>query len=638
MTSINCIKNTQFNCSKACFDNGCESECYFSKNDVNPFGISVLPGSNKFIEYPPKNCNLNSCEESNNFLDCIKNSDLCPKIFPPTCICVRDCMDFSAIAQVNFFNGDIIICDKNIECQNSNFQGLTVPYNDLIDVLPNLLGINGSLYIIGTQYRRITGFDKLRFVTGSIIIVNNPNLVSIPSFPNLLNIGGQIIFNPESSGNPCDGTSKCGRSAIIIANNQYLRKISGFEAVRQIKDGIFIIDNVSLTHICGFIHLYRTDRIVIRGNCKLTKIVGFCYIDTINVGLFILNNNMDGDYDMILGAFTNLENTGRIVIVGNNNLKSIKFDSLRVVDGTFVIRANNQLDEISSSLQFTKNLFIECNKKLVHIKFPCLLEINHILAINNNGSLLCINSFDELKKVGGTIIISDNKQLTEINGLNKLKYIGSECIYRPFLQHCDESDSCEYIENIDFDWISICLDDCIVNDFFCVDIFDKSYMVCCFQLSEDFFNFICNNAKSCDESIMDDCFPTCVSSSLIIFRNQRLKAIGGFCNLKHINSSIYIIYNTVLHTINSFGQLAFALDIWIRNNPCLKYIIGFSNLISIRDLVIAETSNLIDLNSIKSLEFAQKISIEAKNSKSVKYSKCPIPSVLGYVLYYCYDN
>jgi len=140
------------------------------------------------------------------------------------------------------------------------------------------------------------------------------------------------------------------------------------------------------------------------------------------------------------------------------------------------------------------------------------------------------------------------------------------------------------------------------------------------------------------EIIRDQCIPDTLSYSIIIFRNQKLKAIGGFCNLKHVESNIYIIYNAVLHTINAFGQLAYALDIWIRNNPQLKYIISFANLLSIRDFIVYESLCLIDLNSIKSLEFAQNIAIEAKTSKSVKYPRNPIPSVLGYTLYYSYDN
>ena len=639
MSNINNIKSAQSSTEQYCFDNECNSDCNFSKNDNDPYGISVLPGSNRFVEYPKKNSCLNDdcCDDAPNFLRSIRINDLCPKAYPPTSICIRDSNDFSSIAQVNFINGDLIICDKMTECPNDNLQGLAVANNDLLNILPNLLGINGSIYIIGTQYRRITGFDKLRFVTGSIVIVNNIHLVTIPSFPNLLNVGGQIIFNPISSSDPdCHNSSKCGRSAIIIANNASLKRIAGFEEIRQVNDGIFIIDNVSLTHICGFMHLYRTNRIVIRRNAQLIKIIGFHFIDTINIGLFILSNNTDNKRELIIDAFGKLKSAGNIIISDNEGLKTIKFDELKIVCKNFAICLNNSLQEISSSVQYVNNLYIEHNKKLTYIKFDCLQEINYTLNINSNCSLLCINTFNELKNVGSGIVISDNKQLTEINGFNCLKYIGSKCICN---SSCQINDcGCTIDDNNDFDWNTLtCTDDCTIVDNFPIDMFDETKL-CNWHISENFFRFVCNGAKSCCAITTSECIPSCLSYSLIIFHNQKLKAIGGFCELKHVNSNIYIVDNAILHTINAFGQLAFALDIWIRNNPQVKYIIGFSNLLSIRDLVISESSGLSDFNSIKSLEFAQKIAIESKNFKTVKFSKHPIPSVLGYVLYYCYNN
>jgi hypothetical protein len=646
---LNCV-----DAAKLC-SNGCDSECNLYANQSFPFGITIIPGSGKLTEFPISNENLNCPDDSTNFLDCIRNADLCPRAYPPTNICIRDCTEFAAISQVNFINGDLIIGDPEIPIGSTGIlQILPLPGNDLLNIFPNLLGINGSLYIVGTQYRRITGFDRLRFVTGSIVIVNNPNLISIPTFPSLLSVGGLITLIPPISDvagsldKEFSVTShedpfldpRCGRSAIIIANNASLRKITGFEALRQVKDGIFIASNACLTHICGFIHLYRTDRIVIKSNPKLNKIIGFCYTDTINIGLYILDNNLDGEYDLIINAFVALETAGRIVIVGNNGLKVLKFNSLRIVVNEFVIRANNHLEELSSSVQFVNDLYIENNRNLHIIKLSCLHEVNFTMNINGNCSLLCLDTFDELRRVGHGIIIADNKQLTELRGFNKLKYIGSECVTRPFNQLPNPCNGCGCTTGIVFDWTSIVrLPDCSIIDPFVVNFFDDSRSSCAYVLPIDFFRLVCNpNNTNCSELIVDQEIPDILSYSLIIFRNQRLKAIGGFCNLKHVESNIYIINNAILHTINAFGQLAYALDIWIRNNPLLKYIIGFANLLSIRDFVVYESLCLIDLNSIKSLEFAQEIAIEAKTSRSVKFPRHPIPSVLGYVLYYSYDN
>lgn len=632
MSHQSCKNSESINSSKAYIEINCESEYPYYKNNSLPFGITVIPGSGKLSEFPVPLDNF-SQEDGGSLLDYIKNTNFCPRSYPPTNICIKECNEFSAVSSVNFINGDLIIADSEKECKIDDgiLQHLTITNTDTIDIFPNLLGINGSLYIVGTKYRQITGFDKLRFVTGNIVIVNNPNLISFPNFPSLLSVGGRVI--PKVCNEHDQSEICCTRSAIIIANNCCLRKITGFEALRQVKDGIFIVDNPCLSHICGFIHLYRTDRIVIKGNSRLTKVVGFCYTDTINIGLFIIDNNLDGDYDFLFNAFLELETVGRIVIIGNNSLKSLKFDSLRIVK-EFIVRANKQLIEIESSVQFVSNLHIEGNKDLVTIKFATLEEINQLLTINKNISLVSIDTFNDLRRVGAGIIIADNTQLTEINGFNKLKYIGAGCVNNPKQNKYCEDDEID----IDYNWLHIIhITDCNICDKFTLTAYDEIRNSYIYRLPNEFYKLVCNPKPNCCEENKCEEIPSCLSFSFIVFRNQKLKLIGGFTNLKHINSNIYIIYNATLHTINAFEHLCYALDIWIRNNYSLKHIIGLGNLISVRDLIVYESLGLINLNNIKSLEFAQKIAIEAKTEKTVKYPSVPIPSIFGYTLYYGYD-
>lgn len=629
-------------CSETC--NGCSS----NRIDGSPFGVSIIAGSGKLSEFPLSNDSLNCPEEGSTLLECIRNADICPKAFPPTTICVRECPEFSSLSQTNFINGDLVIAAPLLTsfANIGTLQVLPPPSNDLIDIFPNLLGINGSLYIVGTPYRNITGFEKLRFVTGSIVIVNNPNLIVIPEFASLLSVGGQVVFVSNNS-SPTElaiaqadpVTEKCGRSAIIIANNASLRKIRSFEAIRQVEDGIFIADNSCLTHICGFVHLYRSDRIVIARNPILSRIVGFCMLDTVNIGLYILDNNLDGQGDLIINAFDALETAGRIVVVGNNSLGFLKFKSLRNVLNEFIVRSNNSLTELYTSLQATGDLYVENNRSLHSLRVPCLFEVNFNISISANCSLQCLDTFDELKRVGGSIQIADNKQLIEIKGFNNLKYVGEQCTERPLFQLPNSCQGCGCNADVAFDFTSIIvLPDCTIIDDFPVNFYDNSVNACAYVLPIEFYRQLCNAVTPCGEVVVDEEIPDVVNFSILIFRNPRLKAIGGFCNLKHISSSLYIIGNIVLHTINAFGQLAYALDIWIRNNSSLKYIIGFANLLAIRDFVVLESLSLLDLNGLKSLEFAQDIAIEAKSVRSVKFGCNPIPSVFGYILYYSYEG
>lgn len=621
--------------SKICCNTGCQIE-------GSPLGVVVIPGSGKLTEFPVTNNNLNCADEGKNVLDCVKNTNICPKAFSPSNVCLHECAEFAAASKLNFINGDLVIADPEppMLAPGGILQHLPLaPTNELSNILPNLLGINGSLYIVGTHYKKISGFDSLRFVTGKIVIANNLELSEIPDFPCLLNVGGELIFIPPISDVPAE--ELCGQGSIIIANNNILRKISGFEALRQVSDGIFIADNPCLTHICGFIHLYRTNRIVIKGNPKLGKVVGFCYVDSINIGLYIFDNNLDGETDLVINSFGMLETAGTIVLIANNGLKSYRLGSLRTVGSQLVIRSNCQLEELFSSVNFVNELYIENNKSLVCISLPCLTEVNLGMNINANCGLLCLDTFDELRRVGSGIMIADNKQLTELKGFSKLKYIGSNCSHRPLIQLPSQCITCTCIVDIIFDWDSIVVivlpdGTCSIIFDFPPNTFDPASLACAYELPDDFYRLLCHPSTPCGELAIIEEIPEAVSYSLIIYRNQRLRTISGFSSLKHLNSNLYIIHNVGLHTINSFHQLIFGLDVWIRNNPQLKHVIGFSNLLSIRDFILLESHCLCEINSLKCLDFAQSILIEAKTASALKNQRTLIPSVSGYLLYYCF--
>jgi hypothetical protein len=389
---------------------------------------------------------------------------------------------------------------------------------------------------------------------------------------------------------------------------------------------------------------------VINQNAKLSKLVGFCYTDTLNVGLFILDNNTDGEFDLTISAFLTLETAGQVTVIGNSYLKTFKLDALKTVIGSFTIRSNPQLEELSSSVEFVSNLFIENNKSLAIINFPALHEVNQRFSVSANCALLVLDTFDRLKRVGAGIIIADNTQLAEIKGFNSLKYVGASCI-RPFTP--DFGTPPNACVNNQF---GVCA--CLVNHhvhlhcapcsnsattepvlhFNVAQFDDLAAFACAFILDASFFLLLCNPNATCLFTAVNPPSASIVNYSIIIFNCNRLRAIGGFANLKELEAVLFIVNNSVLHTINAFGQLAFLLDLWIRNNPSLKYIIGFNSLISVRNLVVLETVCLCDWNNLCCLEYAQNIAIESKTAKAVKLCKHCIPSVTGYDLYYSFES
>lgn len=648
-------------CSSKCATTQCvlsSQNCTNAVDNSLPFGITIIPGSGALTEVPVSSDAFNCFDDSNNLLECIQNANVCPKAFQASNLCVATCPEFAASSTVNFINSDLVIGDNILEGFQSRsaerfdiLQILPDVSNDLLNIFPNLLGINGSLYIVGTNYRNISGFDRLRFVTGRIVIVNNPNLLTIPSFSRLLNVGGQVVIEPPiSSPSDVEGSqfsaqqilpinAVCGLGAIIIANNTSLVKINGFDDIRQVKDGIFIADNPCLTSICAFPHLYQTDRIVIKGNARLSAIMSFCYLDSVNVGLYIFNNNSNGDFDLKISGFINLTRVGTLVVSSNMALRSISFDNLTDVCGSLVVRSNPDLQELSlAALRSVGSLLIENNRALEILTIPDIESVTFQLKINANCALQCINSFRHLRRVGHTIVISANPQLVEISGFENLKYVGTECVERPIddtpTSVCGPACGC--IANVEYDWTLISRDECVIVDNFLPDTFDSIQDACGYVLPTEFFVSVCNPAPACGQLDVEFNIPEQLAYSIIIYRNQRLRAIGGFCSLRNIASNLYIVSNPTLHTIKAFPSLAYALDIWIRNNPNLRYINGFSSLISIRDFVVYESKCLIDLKSICSLEFAQNIAIQARCNSSVKYPNAPIPSVFGYTIYYSF--
>lgn len=698
-TSNKCTTSTTDHCPKCrkstdhCSSSGpCSTDkfnCGCNNSNNFPFGIIIIPGSGKLTECPSSFNSLNDQDNVCNILDCIADTSICPRINTGCSICIKNCSEFAAMACVNFINADLVITSEHHEHnehhehyeryeryeRHDRHHCLPCCSDDALDVFPNLLGINGSLYIINTNYTKISGFEKLRFVTGSIIIVNNPTLVCIPSFPSLLNVGGEVLCKgfehgssapvpvpalsllplhpPGPNGCPSDchrnTTEICPSSYILIANNLSLRKITGFEALRQVSDGIFIAANHCLTQICGFTHLYSVKRLVIFANPSLCKIVGFCYLDSLSNGLYIVQNGSNSVGDLGLDAFLALENAGAVVFIQNSTLRSIKLDALNAI-GILLVSGNDCLESISIGANIIGILSIIHNKNLKSIDFPNLATVGGNLTISANCSLPVLCNFNKLQRVTGGIIISENSHLCEINAFNAVKYIGSNCTLQfrfGALEHHPDQNLGQYYSQPQcplpfcfirdpFDWEHINVSrDCEIKNNFNANVFDFLALECGYALPPEFYSSICNKLQCCSFNNSSS-GPLAVNYSIIIYKNQRLKEINAFNCLKEVNSSIYIVDNANLCSIIAFKILAFALDIWIRNNSCLKTIKGLNKLLFIRDLVVYETSGLSNFNGIKSLEFAQTIRTEAKTANSIVYAKYPIPSILGYILYYCY--
>lgn len=647
---------------------GTDTECRYIKRDYYPSGAKIINGSGRMISISSKGIDKTyeplRCGNSPKYLAELAKG-YCPPQFDCG-ICIKDCCEFKSAECINYIDGDLIIKCSGICEKGTGLPGLKKYDNrrEVHDIFPNLIGVNGSIYIIGTDYGKITGFKNLEYVVGDIVIVNNENLVVHPTFPSLITVGRKTI----------DLFSQCdqsivdfqphikGTGRIIIGNNPLLRKIIGFELLRQVSTGIYILENECLTQICGFINLFRTDDIVINSNKNLHKIIGFCYTDTVSE-LIIACNNHRGDSLFIVDAFHNLINTSNLIIYCNHHLKAICLSKLMNNKYSLVIDKNRELEIIKfGSLAFANIIAIRHNNSLNELEFPSLQAIDDGLFIENNDSIEKISTFDSLKRIGKSIHIIGNKRLISIKGFESVQYIGSYA-YPLSDSKCDEKCTDCGCQGTYWDTLIDCFDSQSGNfSGLCYDISSESQTeyecyaenyqncydrtgeqilnyypnICGVFLPSDIYNYLCGPDNKCRKNDIDSNSynQTVLVTSVVIYNNNRLVDINAFNSVKNVESNIYIIKNRDLLTITAFSTLDFVTDIWIRNNPVLKKIFGFSELKGARVINVLETVCLDEFYSLDKLEHCEYILIEAKNSKSIKGIKGFKPSVNGTIIYY----
>lgn len=626
--------------------------------------VAVLNGSGKLIEFGLiedkniinlenfKNANNQNSENTDNNNDNDNNNNnndndnddknysnlneiydgIGPQMFNVP-VCVKECNDFKMAEIPNYINGDlIIISDDSKMC--SVFSSLGKTFMDCMQIFNNLIGINGSLYIVGTSYQKIAGFEKLEFILGDLIIVNNQKLTSIPIFPSLRIIGRNnlmdINFNVKGTGR------------IIISNNNLLEKIIGFEMIKQISKGIYIIDNPKLTDICGFINLSRTGDIIINNNNNLQNILGFCYIDFIRHHLSIsCNNNTNTNKNLIIDAFHYLDNVGELMIRNNNGLQNLILKNLTKINKDLFILSNDTIKKINLiKLLSVGSIIIKDNPKLKKLYFKNLLEIIGSLLIIQNDSLTKLHNFDSLKRIDRSILIFSNPNLKIIRDFNNLIHLGSKVYqlesnmiklssnnFNNFTNQWNTdafSGKCHQTGTTIFEIYS----NPIINlpDTFKFDIdnghFDKSFI--------DYYQK--KNLEISENNQITN-LPCYYNVSILIYNNPRLIKIEMAHKLKAIEGNIYIIKNVNLNLINGFDILEYILDLWIRNNPLIKTIKGFNSVIGARDIMIMETINLELLDNLQKLKRVQHIYLQSSNQNSIRLNK-RLKSFAGILLYY----
>lgn len=627
----------------------CDTSCYFFRKDNGPLGFRFLPGSGVLTALDVCINPTDGTCFTNDTNPCPTTPSYCPRISRGS-VTITDCCDLNGLEKINFINGDLIILSTG-SCTPSN-PNIPTPTLVLRDILPNLLGVNGSIWIVGTAYVEITGFKKLRWVTGSIYIYDNTVLTTIPTFPSLVSVSASIgatmgLITTPPTDQPClccppaEGCPQYVKGArIVIAANPLLRTISGFDEVRQITNGIFIYDNACLISIIGFNHLYQTEEIYIDTNAVLCAICGFSRLEEIQY-LLLLRNNLSGNNNLKIDAFDNLIVAQLVIAMNLKNLKKLTFPKL-VATILAYICGNYQLECLRfPRLAQIEDLAITNNDKLTFLEFDELDTVGGSLVIAENHDLEKLDTFGKLRRVGKVIKIVNNHSLLSILNFQCLRFVGQTS------NICDvyEGLNCIPINPITFfirtgacpaadppavappQWTNYGLDDtnysANIEDLSVIDL----------SLPDSFYTLICNSDVTCTDLAPPASVVTSISYSIVITGNHRLRLIEAFNNVRDLDSSLWIVNNRNLCEIRAFAALQFVIDIGIRNNPDLKRIYGFQSLINARDIAILETACLETICSFKSLEFVQTLRVETKTPDGLVVTT-PLPSVVAIDYYY----
>lgn len=641
----------------------CSADCADLING-KAVGIDIMDGSGKLREWTV----LPNIE----FDPVTKDIAACIRADPErTNICIRNCCEFGAYKKVQFINGDIIIGDPVQATTPPGLEEVCEPgfglvdNQEALDIFPNLLGVNGSIYVVNTNYVRLTGFSKLRYITGRIVFVDNPELVQMPTFCSLIAVTTDLkVVNIGDINATVNRTG-----SIVIAQNPKLRKVDGFDSVRQLAQGLYVDSNECLQAICGFIHLYRTTEVTIIRNNRLARIIGFSYTDSVK-NLFIWNNGERTSATLEISAFSNMLNSENMAILFNKNLLHVEFESLESAIN-FEVTGNATLVSINSSLKTVSNNFsITKNPKLTTVSFDELYSIGRNFTFAKNNVMLELMGFDKLNNVDGGMIIAENKHLEKITAFKNLKYVGSSTTVNQADANATEIMAENEPRYIAQD-LGIAVDPanppgvfqrpaaldgnyedlCNIDDTFDENrrSYNDNYLLFAplYRINQLFYHYLCNRAR-CGDFISDNESDgplaidpeedlQSVNYSIIIYGNDKLTLIQAFESMRHTENSIYVIYNVALEIIQAFTKLSYTLDMWVRNNSKLAHFIGLGCLMTVRDMVILDSACLTELNNIRRLHYAQRLAFETLVCDAIKYKK-PLPTVNSFIKYYSFEQ
>ena len=589
------------------------------------------------------------------------------------------------------------------------FQKLRVVYRNLsVNDIDRREGMFLKLKHVGSLSvkNNISEFPELETIGFRLSISKSKGLSSISGFEKLHSIGRGPVGNLDYEGSP-EGARTDTSYGIRITDNQDLTSIPNFPALTSIIGDISVTGNPKLSSCC-FINKFIKNPIILQGeitvganesDCSIAYATDNCNFETITKIYkdIIIQNQQDadafaqvefldgsltiagtevidisafkvqeitGNLDITNPTFTSLASFSSLTTLGGNlviedldNLNDVSgFAALETVGGNVLIAGNSALTtitglqsiqkvlgilQISSNEKLTslntfnvldsigRDLFISNNDRLGSI--PDFLLLQHIyrtLEISSNFRLTDIGTFPELLTVGSNLIIEDHALLTTIPGFEKLHTIGYDLV----VQNNIELSSCCSLRKWTKNGIHPINGQLIIREnspegdcrgevsieAACTElniIHIKGDVVLDTQISVDLFNPVetldANILVTGDENLdLTNLSITDVTGNLEISGSGRMRTItaGSFPELTTLGGDFVVDRNYQLQLIDGFSALRSvggdfrvgdeAPDPTDRRNDLLTSVGGFSQLTEIGgDIMFMEGPSLVDLST-----------------------------------------
>lgn len=261
------------------------------------------------------------------------------------------------------------------------------------DSLANLKSIGGTLDINFTGLSTISGFDSLKYVSGSILISQNEPLELIDGFNQLDSLGGSININ----------------------NNFDIESIIGFQNLKKTKHSLIIQFSFELAHL-SFPSLQEVEQdLILSLNFALDDITGFPLLNKVGRDLIIEISELKS----ISGLNALEEVGGNVFMFDNRTLKQISgLQNLRQIGKSFLIIGQLELESLEG--------------------FNALTQIGGRLEISSTDSLRVIHGFNYLNSLGNSLIVSENRALRNFKGFHQLDSIARDLMImgNPKLRSC----------------------------------------------------------------------------------------------------------------------------------------------------------------------------------------------------------